>query len=1175
MKVPLRLGMIVIVCLVLSHSALAATQLMYLDCEGDLNDQWNSYDAVSYTNNFSSNIPNTGGVTSGQSCYFDGSEEFVTDGDLDAFNGDVTFSYWVNTATSSTIRFYAGQATIQLNRGTANNQDEKIRLYWPDDDANTLDAYLNTPDTWSDGTWHHHVLTVDGAANNFTVYIDGVQQTTTTTTTNTPDNWAAGGDQTWSINSYRMTGYLDDIKMYDGVVSSAEAANLSSCGLLDCDGGGNSLSVSSGNPVNNDHHNDDPAYFYWNVTSSENITNCTPYIVEDWTNETSGAEYSQAATSTFVLKKTFDLSGGPHKVDEITFMGKHTGVGHTTTVRAEAIWHNGSSTYYDTTGINTNSYELETIDLPNLNVTTLKIYINETDGETAYITNLSVRGNASWQAQTEQTGLANGQHNFSVSLNETTTAWYVYCIDANLNAMTETRTVVYDPNSPDWTINGGNFFSADNSTIINTFDTDVSSLALDLTADDYWLFGNEILIYNASGALVYNDTDTNLTVSSKDFTETVNLIGYGLGQYNVTLTATDDHTAKWIPDYDWTATTQYIEFTTDTGVVVRIENRAGNMKGISAEKEVDRYTFSFEPQNARKEFTFRVTSSEPLHDRTDLWGYPGFVTGAHWVDFLVEGGVIASNVSYVDAYTAEITVTRNESSKEPLTFRSIGGLNTRTESYSFTLTRDATPRQIQNLSGTPSISTVALSWDKTANTTGTALYRDGLLIYNGTAATYNVTGLNSSTSYQFWALAWYNDSGTIYTNTTSSNENNISVQTSFNGSISLEIRDEVTESLITGVTLYVSLIGTNNITETTTTGLIDIINVSTDNYTIRVGGGTYGTRDVYQLIEEDQNASVVVYLLNASERTAGDVTVLNADGSEVGGSIVTLERYSASNNTYRVVQMATTNDEGTAVMVAQIIDAQYRFTVTVDDAVVYQSSSLEVLSAESDGLWHKLFVLGDTGGDAYHRHQGFSYSFEPSSFSLVNGTVYEFNFTIDSDIWNITNCTLSLRYANGTAIDSTHSFCSASGGTGTITYNTTYGDRLLLNASVTTAYFTNTYRKDYTVGSEENSGFTLKTFFDDITSFSGSGFSSFARFIIAFTIIAVLTIGISTKTDLISSPEEILLFVFLCSLLFSYINWLYLDIEGIPFESMKQYGMSVLLGFATITSLLRKWGVGR
>jgi hypothetical protein len=103
----------------------------------------------------------------------------------------------------------------------------------------------------------------------------------------------------------------------------------------------------------------------------------------------------------------------------------------------------------------------------------------------------------------------------------------------------------------------------------------------------------------------------------------------------------------------------------------------------------------------------------------------------------------------------------------------------------------------------------------------------------------------------------------------------------------------------------------------------------------------------------------------------------------------------------------------------------------------------------------------------------------------------------------------------------------------------------------------------------------LSDAFDDITNFGGSGFGDFSRLLLSLIVIASLTIMISTTTELVTAPEETLLFIFALTLIFSYVNWMRLDIDTIPFESLKQWFISIIVGFSTVMALLRKWGVFR
>ena len=47
-------------------------------------------------------------------------------------------------------------------------------------------------------------------------------------------------------------------------------------------------------------------------------------------------------------------------------------------------------------------------------------------------------------------------------------------------------------------------------------------------------------------------------------------------------------------------------------------------------------------------------------------------------------------------------------------------------------------------------------------------------------------------------------------------------------------------------------------------------------------------------------------------------------------------------------------------------------------------------------------------------YEGITYEFSPSNIVLNNNTLYNFTFTLNSSIWDVTNCTL--RLYNGTSI---------------------------------------------------------------------------------------------------------------------------------------------------------------
>jgi len=66
-----------------------------------------------------------------------------------------------------------------------------------------------------------------------------------------------------------------------------------------------------------------------------------------------------------------------------------------------------------------------------------------------------------------------------------------------------------------------------------------------------------------------------------------------------------------------------------------------------------------------------------------------------------------------------------------------------------------------------------------------------------------------------------------------------------------------------------------------------------------------------------------------------------------------------------------------------------------------------------------------------------------------------------------------------------------------------------------------------------------------------------------------------SSTQLLSRPSEILLFVFVLTLGFSWLGWLYLPFEAIPLDELRQYLIAVIVGLLTVFVFLDEQGVGR
>jgi len=177
-------------------------------------------------------------------------------------------------------------------------------------------------------------------------------------------------------------------------------------------------------------------------------------------------------------------------------------------------------------------------------------------------------------------------------------------------------------------------------------------------------------------------------------------------------------------------------------------------------------------------------------------------------------------------------------------------------------------------------------------------------------------------------------------------------------------------------------------------------------------------------------------------------------------------------------------------------------------------------------------------------YEGIRYNFEPSDTVLNNGTNYNFTFTLNSTVWEVTNCNLTLK--NGSAVlNTTSNFTSNScflrieQNTGNMTNITS--EAVYELASLYDFPVSQQYSVIYTYEGE----FSLKNFLDDLTDFAMAGFDNFGRMILVFIVIFVILALASMKISF--ENKEIPIFIFWALVgFFSFVNWFYLDIPNIP-----------------------------
>jgi len=122
--------------------------------------------------------------------------------------------------------------SLDLNRDKDGNYSaDKMRLWLRDEDGNTTDAGSTGTVGVHDGTWHHIAATYDGPNNSLVLYVDGQSVGLTYDHQTTADNFAnfqyammVGAMNVRGTAGYSLVGALADVRLYDRILTAAEAA---------------------------------------------------------------------------------------------------------------------------------------------------------------------------------------------------------------------------------------------------------------------------------------------------------------------------------------------------------------------------------------------------------------------------------------------------------------------------------------------------------------------------------------------------------------------------------------------------------------------------------------------------------------------------------------------------------------------------------------------------------------------------------------------------------------------------------------------------------------------------------------------------------------------------------------------------------------------------------------
>jgi RHS repeat-associated protein len=227
-----------------------------------------------------------GGATYGtagwnQSFVLNGSDAFVNvDASAPAMNvsAPATLEFWarISTDTCNTVYHMRQDATheqkLQLGNGCTSSLNNEL-VTWTYVNGTVTSTVGYTTSVRPIGSFQHFALTFNGAST--TIYVDGVQVATTVGSGTGQGKWAGfssplsatlGAVRTSGVGSAFFNGVIDDLAVYNRVLSASEIAAIKAagpkCWLPLCDSGdpisniddGNTCTVDSCDPITGIHN---------------------------------------------------------------------------------------------------------------------------------------------------------------------------------------------------------------------------------------------------------------------------------------------------------------------------------------------------------------------------------------------------------------------------------------------------------------------------------------------------------------------------------------------------------------------------------------------------------------------------------------------------------------------------------------------------------------------------------------------------------------------------------------------------------------------------------------------------------------------------------------------------------------------------------------------------------
>lgn len=553
----------------------------------------------------------------------------------------------------------------------------------------------------------------------------------------------------------------------------------------------------------------------------------------------------------------------------------------------------------------------------------------------------------------------------------------------NWSANTTSRQWYYDVTTPTITINPSNEWNSSNATTRNAYD---GSVQLNITFQDNRALYGYLINFTQGGREAWSTLNTTMSTNDTTYVRTRTADGLitpytTFGRFNVSVTVADTHTARSIPDYQVTSSKSKITFKPGNDNNIKIETRAQST--ITATKLTNRYTFTMR-------FDDGLTTTRVFDVKTDLCpltyfpnsGYVAHFVSAcgvrgNWIDF--EGAGTLQSVVRVDDY--HYVVTMNDV-PATATFRSIGGLNERTNTYEVFVGNYSASTNPVVFTNTTQNFTLIVTKDQGETLSATFTYDGTTYTTTKTAGVVNDTFSATVTAKSVAGVPWSSVNGTAnyawnvtYTlpNTPSATFSVGGQQTvmTWNNTLNITILDATTGLPITQ-SISVTLTGVSvGFTNSTTTSEFYTRYLPPEQYTIKLSGANY-SQGVYVITMNRSNAQQFTAYLQPNGST---VLMQFVDAlSGVVLSDVGIIQESVVNGTWHTVTSSLSDITGKASF-GYRTDGAYRFTCA-KTGYATKTFTLDPVLYTS----YEVRLQRDTSLDSYHDFTGVSVSYDPKLF---------------------------------------------------------------------------------------------------------------------------------------------------------------------------------------------------